>query len=61
VKLQPLTPVLTAMELGVKRNILASDKATASELLAQTEQILVPENPPSASEAPARPRPFRGG
>ena len=32
VKLQPLTPVLTAMELVVKRNILASDKATASEL-----------------------------
>jgi len=29
----------------VKRNIFASDKATASELLAQTEQILLPERP----------------
>ena len=62
VELQPLTPVLTSMVLGVKRNILASDKATASELLAQTEQMLVPEYPavPATSEAPAHPRPPRG-
>jgi len=58
VELLPLTPVLTSMSLGVKRNILASDKATASELLAQTEQMLVPELPaaPATSEAPVHPR-----
>jgi len=39
-RLTPLTGNLTAMELVVKRNILASDKATASELLAQIEQVL---------------------
>jgi len=40
VRLIPLTPVLTSMELDVKRNVLASDKATASELLAETEQVV---------------------
>ncbi|HEY2386962.1 MAG TPA: hypothetical protein VGK30_08380 [Candidatus Binatia bacterium] len=44
VRLIPLTPTLTQMELRVKRNILASDKATASELLAETERTLA-ENP----------------
>ncbi len=37
----PLTRTLTTLEIGVKRNWLASDKATSSELLAQTEQALV--------------------
>jgi hypothetical protein len=41
VRLTPLTRTLTALELGVKRNLFASDKATGSELLAQTEQALV--------------------
>jgi hypothetical protein len=40
VRLLPLTPSLTSMELIVKRNFLASDKATASELVTQTEQAL---------------------
>jgi len=40
VRLTPLTPALTQMELVVKRNLLASDKATASEVLARTEQVL---------------------
>jgi hypothetical protein len=44
VRLNPLTPTLTQMELQVKRNIVASDKATASELLAETERTLA-ENP----------------
>jgi hypothetical protein len=44
VRLNPLTPTLTQMELRVKRNILASDKATASELLAETERTLA-QNP----------------
>lgn len=44
VQLIPLAPSLTSMELVVKRNILASDKATASELLAATERVLA-ENP----------------
>jgi hypothetical protein len=29
------------LEFGVKRNLFASDKATGSELLAQTEQALI--------------------
>jgi hypothetical protein len=41
VRLTPLTRTLTALELGVKRNLFASDKATGSELLAQTEQALI--------------------
>jgi len=40
VELLPLTPILTTLELDVKRNVLASDKATASELLAETEQVV---------------------
>ncbi len=40
VELFPLTPVLTALEIVVKRNVLASDKATASELLAETELVV---------------------
>jgi len=48
VRLNPLTPTLTQMELRVKRNILASDKATASELLAETERTLA-ENPAFAA------------
>jgi hypothetical protein len=40
IRLVRLTRVLTSMELVVKRNFLASDKATASEVLAQTEQVL---------------------
>jgi hypothetical protein len=39
-RLTPLTPTLTQVELRVKRNFLASDKATASELLAETERTL---------------------
>jgi hypothetical protein len=56
VRLIPLTPALTSMELDVKRNLLASDKATASELLAQTEHVLA-EEPTVAvhnDEPPAR-------
>ena len=44
VELVWLTPSLTSMQLVVKRNLLASDRATASELVAQTEQMLA-ENP----------------
>ena len=40
IRLVRLSSVLTSMELVVKRNFVASDKATASELLAQTEQVL---------------------
>jgi hypothetical protein len=52
VDLLPLTPTLTAMTLDVKRNVLASDKATASELLAQVEQAV---NDRVAAAAPAAP------
>jgi hypothetical protein len=44
VYLTPLTPALTAMKLVVKRNVLMGDKATASELVGQTERVLR-ENP----------------
>jgi hypothetical protein len=44
VRLTPLTPSLTSMELDVKRSFFTSDKATTSELLAQTESVLA-ENP----------------
>ncbi len=61
VRLVSLTPVLTAMELDVKRNLFASDKATASELLAETEQVLgeeapvaLPSDAPAAAARPAR-------
>ena len=40
VKLLRLSDALTVFELNVKRNFLASDKATVSELLAQTEKVL---------------------
>jgi hypothetical protein len=61
VELLPLTPVLTSMQLVVKRNFLASDKATASLLLAQTEKLLKPEQAAVvADEAPAHPRSRRG-
>lgn len=62
VQLTPLTPVLTSMELAVKRNLLASDKATTSELLAQTESVLaetledrVQASVPTAWTPPSRP------
>jgi hypothetical protein len=40
IRLIPLTGALTSMELKVKRNALVKDRATTSELLEQTEQIL---------------------
>ena len=40
VYLTPLTPTLTAMKLVVKRNVLMGDKATASELVGETERVL---------------------
>ena len=40
IELTPLTPTLTTMRLVVKRNILLKDKATATELVEQTERAL---------------------
>jgi hypothetical protein len=40
IRLIPLTRALTQMDLVVKRNFLASDKATASELLQLTERVV---------------------
>jgi hypothetical protein len=55
VQLLPLTPVLTSMQLDVKRNLLASDKATASLLLSETEKVLRPHLTPTvASDESAR-------
>lgn len=53
VVLQPLTPVLTSMSLDVKRNVLASDKATASELLAQVERAVNDGGAAAAAHEPA--------
>jgi hypothetical protein len=68
VDLFPLTPTLTAMTLDVKRNAFASDKATASELLAQVERAvndgLAAASAPAAAEPPpckAAGRARRGG
>jgi len=55
VRLIPLTPALTQMELVVKRNLLASDKATASEVLARTEQVLA-EKPTFAARLDGVPK-----
>ena len=56
VDLLPLTPMLTAMTLDVKRNAFASDKATASELLALVEhvvgEVVVAAAPPAATPCP---------
>jgi hypothetical protein len=63
VDLLPLTPVLTSMEVAVKRNVLASDKATASALVSETRRLLEAKAalasaatpaPPVATPAPAR-------
>jgi hypothetical protein len=48
IQLTPLTPTLTSMQLVVKQNILLKDRATAAELVEQTERALVDE--PSAGE-----------
>lgn len=40
IELTSLTPTLTSMKLLVKRNILLKDRATASELVTQTEHAL---------------------
>lgn len=44
VRLTALSPMLTEMRLVVKKNFLAKDRATTSELLDQIEQVLA-ENP----------------
>jgi hypothetical protein len=43
-KVTPLSPMLTAVTLVVKRNFFVKDRATTSELLEQIEQVLS-ENP----------------
>ena len=48
IRLTPLTPTLTSMQLVVKRNILLKDRATATELVEQTERSLLDE--PSIAE-----------
>jgi hypothetical protein len=69
IALTALTPTLTAMKIVVKRNILAKDKATASELLGQTEVALAdrasvakelrcePDQKATSGTAGATPRP----
>jgi hypothetical protein len=60
VDLFALTPVLTAMSLDVKRNLFASDKATASELLALVEgvvgEVVVAAAPPATPRPEPEPR-----
>ncbi len=53
VQITPLTPALTALELDVKRNFFASDKATASEILAETEQVVAERTVVAAADEPA--------
>jgi hypothetical protein len=54
-----LTDALTWMELVVKRNFLASDRATASELLAETERVLAEQ--PALAPRVDRPSGTAGG
>jgi len=60
IELTPLTPTLTTMRLVVKRNILLKDKATAAELVEQTEGALADDalvetgNDASGRRAPRR-------
>lgn len=56
VRLTPITSRLTSMELVVKRNALARDKATTSELLEQVEQVLA-ETPQYAQRLHREPTP----
>jgi hypothetical protein len=42
VTLTPLTPATTALKLVVKRGVFGRDRATASEIIAQTERALGP-------------------
>jgi len=44
VKLEPITPMLTQMKLTVRVHGLGKDRATAAELISQTEQVLRPES-----------------
>jgi hypothetical protein len=41
IRLEPLSPAVTRVELVVKRNFLGRDRATASEIIAQIETALV--------------------
>jgi hypothetical protein len=43
IDLQPLTPGMTQMRVFVRTEMLGKDVATASELVAQTELLLVPD------------------
>lgn len=59
VELLALTPALTSMEVVAKRNLFASDKATASEIIAQTAHFVAERSAlASAGESP-RPAPAR--
>ncbi len=40
VRLEPVTPVVTRLQLVVKKGVFGRDRATASEILAATEQKL---------------------
>ena len=40
VKLEPITPTLTQMKLTVRAHAIGKDRATAAELISQTEQVL---------------------
>lgn len=42
ITLTPLTPATTVLKLVVKRGFLGRDRATASEIIAQTERALAP-------------------
>jgi hypothetical protein len=57
VDLLPLTPILTSMEVSVKRNVFASDKATASEIVSQTRRLLDARAKLAAAATPAPPVP----
>jgi hypothetical protein len=55
VRLEPLTRSTTRMRLAVKRDLLRSDRATASEIIAQTERTLDEASALAREAAPSAP------
>jgi hypothetical protein len=48
IDLQPITGALTQMRVFVRKESLGKDPATASEIVAQAEQVLLPADPRQA-------------
>ena len=54
VQLEPVTPVLTRLKMGVRRGLVGKDKSTSTELIEQTARALA-EIRPIAGASPRAP------